>query len=118
MDFNLPTEIILSQSHTTLGCQHLGWNPQPGGYLEIEGQTYLVLERRHRYLLKSGHYQLHQILLYVQKSHVPVEQSLLNGRWVVGDSTCLYNAHSEVLRCAVNPSGPCERCTHYLIFGE
>lgn len=114
MDLNsLPTEIILSHSHVTLSYQYLDGNPQPGSYLEIDGQTYLVLERKHRYLLKSGRYQLHQILLYVQKSQIPVEQSLLNGRWVIGDITCLYNAHSEVLRCAINPSGPCDQCKHY-----
>lgn len=114
MDFSSPpTEIILSHSHVTLEQRHLDWNPQPGSYLEVEGQTYLVIERKHRYLLKSGRYQLHQIVLYVQKSHVPVERSLLDGQWVIGDTTCLYNAHSELLRCAVNPSGPCEGCGHY-----
>lgn len=28
-------------------------------------------------------------------------------------STCRYNAHSAFLRCAVNPTGPCELCQHY-----
>ena len=108
-----PTEIILSHPRSPLGHLHLDWNPQPGAYLEVEGQTYLVLERRHRYRLKSGRYHLHNIALYVQKSQVPTERSLLDGRWVIGDVTCLYNAHSEVLRCTVNPSGPCDRCVHY-----
>lgn len=27
--------------------------------------------------------------------------------------TCLYNAHSAFLRCAVNPMRPCTTCTHY-----
>lgn len=110
---SLRTEIILSHSHSTLGYQYLDWNLQPGGYLEIDGQPYLVLERKHRYLLKSGRYQLHQIALYVQQCSIPVERSLLNGQWLIGDITCLYNAHSEVLRCAVNPTGPCDRCPHY-----
>jgi hypothetical protein len=109
----LPTEIVLSNTRSTLGHLYLNWNPQPGAYLELEGQTYLVLERKHRYLLKSGRYQLHKIALHVQKAHPLVEKSLVDGRWVIGDPTCTYNARSELLRCAVNPSGPCDRCIHY-----
>lgn len=31
----------------------------------------------------------------------------------IGDTTCLNNANSKHLRCAVNPSGPCEGCKFY-----
>lgn len=31
----------------------------------------------------------------------------------IGDATCLYSAQSRQLRCAVNPSGPCEGCRYY-----
>ena len=31
----------------------------------------------------------------------------------IGDPSCRFNAHSSYLRCAVNPSGPCETCPHY-----
>ena len=31
----------------------------------------------------------------------------------IGDPRCRFNAHSSYLRCAVNPSGPCETCPHY-----
>lgn len=31
----------------------------------------------------------------------------------IGDPSCLYNARSLQLRCAVNPAGPCEGCKHY-----
>ena len=114
MELNsLPTEVILSHPQSVLGHLYLDWSPQPGAYLEIESQTYLVLERRHRYRLSAGRYHLHQIVLYVQKFDIPTESSLLNGRWVVGDSSCFYNARSELLRCTVNPSGPCDRCLHY-----
>lgn len=108
-----PTEIILNDSYSTLGHIQLEWEPQPGAYLEFDGQTYLVLERRHRYHLKAGRYQLHRVALYVQRSHMPEEKSLWDGHWVIGDITCAYNAHSELLRCAVNPTGPCDRCGHY-----
>ena len=114
MELNsLPAEIILSHPRSTIGHLPLPWNPQPGAYLEVDGQTYRVLERRHRYQLRSGRYQLHKIALYVQKCDALTEGSLLDGRWVIGDLTCRYNARSELLRCAVNPGGPCDRCPHY-----
>jgi Family of unknown function (DUF6464) len=113
MEFTPLTEVILNNPHSRLGQFHLDGEPQPGAYLELEGQTYQVLERKHRYLLKDGRYQRHEITLYVQKSHSPVEKSLWDGRWVMGDSTCKFNARSELLRCAVNPGGPCQHCIDY-----
>ncbi|NEP15630.1 MAG: hypothetical protein F6J97_01860 [Leptolyngbya sp. SIO4C1] len=110
---SLPTDIILSQSRSLLESLYLDWEPQPGTYLEIGDRTYCVLERRHRYCLKSGRYQLHKIALYVQPAAPPTEKSLVDGCWVIGDITCRYNARSELLRCAVNPAGPCDRCPHY-----
>ncbi|MFO0104097.1 MAG: DUF6464 family protein, partial [Cyanobium sp.] len=34
--------------------------------------------------------------------------------WVIGDPLCRFNARSPLLRCAVLPAGPCERCAHFL----
>ena len=114
MELNsLSAELILSDPLFSLGYLSLDWHPEPGAYLEFGGQTYVVLERRHRYLLKSGRYQLHKIALYVQRFDAPADVSVLNGRWVIGDITCLYNARSEMLRCAINPSGSCDRCVHH-----
>lgn len=110
---SLPTEVILSQSRKTIGNVRLDWNPQPGSYLELEGKTYAVLERRHQYQFKFGKYYLHKIALYVQSTHLPEERSLINGRWVLGNANCRYNAHSELLRCAVNPAGSCQACRFY-----
>jgi Family of unknown function (DUF6464) len=110
---SLPTQVILSSSLATLGQLYLNWEPQPGVSLEVEGKTYMVLERRHRYRLQSGRYQLHQMAIYVQPFQASDEQSLLEGRWVIGDIDCAYNARSELLRCAINPSGPCDRCIHF-----
>ncbi len=110
---SLPTEIVLTHSQRSLGNVHLDWIPQPGAYLDLAGKTYTVLERRHRYQLKAGRYQLHKIALYVQSSQRPIEQSIVDGRWVLGDATCCFNAHSELLRCAVNPMGPCDRCRFF-----
>ncbi|MDC0832693.1 hypothetical protein CKA32_002807 [Geitlerinema sp. FC II] len=110
---SLPTEVILTKSAKSLGKVYLDWTPQPGHYLDFDGQTYTVLERRHRYHLKSGRYRLNTIALYVQKADRPQEMSLVNGRWVIGDASCQYNARSELVRCAVNPEGPCHPCKYF-----
>lgn len=110
---SLPTEVILTHPYQSLGSIRLDWMPQPGNYLDLEGKTYAVLERRHRYQLKSGRYCLHQIAIYVQSAKRPAETSLVNGRWIIGNATCRFNAHSEIIRCAVNPNGPCESCRYY-----
>ena len=31
----------------------------------------------------------------------------------IGDITCRYNAQSLYLRCAINPLGSCDDCSHY-----
>ncbi|TAE60623.1 MAG: hypothetical protein EAZ76_02475 [Nostocales cyanobacterium] len=110
---SLATEVILTNPRQSLGKLILDWTPQPGNYLDVEGKTYAVLERRHRYQFKAGRYHLHKIAIYVQKAQRPSEKSLVAGRWVIGDASCDYNAHSEIIRCAVNPSGPCESCHFY-----
>ncbi|HEY9827009.1 MAG TPA: DUF6464 family protein [Stenomitos sp.] len=109
----LNIELILCDSSVSLGEIQLDWRPEAGAYLEWQGQTYIVLERRHRYILRGSQYHLHKAALYVKKTQKTVEKSLLNGRWVLGDATCMYNAHSELIRCAVNPKGPCENCDAY-----
>lgn len=110
---SLPTEVILSHPHQTIGNLHLDWNPQPGSYLDLEGKTYAVLERRHRYQFKLGKYHLHKIALYVQSVKRPDDLSCVDGNWMIGDITCRYNARSELVRCAVNPAGPCAGCRSY-----
>lgn len=45
--------------------------------------------------------------------HEP-DQTYVEGLgYIVGDITCQFNARSPYLRCAVNPSGPCETCLQY-----
>lgn len=110
---DVPTEVFLTQPERSLGHRHLDHMPQPGMYLEFNDATYKVLERRHRYQLRNGKYQLHTIALYVQKTAPPLEESLVDGRSILGDATCRFNAHSELIRCAVNPAGPCHGCRHY-----
>jgi Family of unknown function (DUF6464) len=107
------TEVILSYSQKTLAKVHLDWAPQPGAYLDLDGNTYTVLERRHRYQLRLGKYQLFAVAVYVQVAQRPAEQTLIQNRWVIGDANCRYSARSELIRCAVNPSGPCGGCRAY-----
>lgn len=33
--------------------------------------------------------------------------------YLIGDISCRFNARSGYIRCAVNPSGPCQGCRHY-----
>ncbi|MEB3149893.1 MAG: DUF6464 family protein [Sphaerospermopsis sp.] len=33
--------------------------------------------------------------------------------YLIGDISCKFNARSGYVRCAVNPSGPCQNCRHY-----
>ncbi|MBW4665824.1 MAG: hypothetical protein KME01_16785 [Chroococcus sp. CMT-3BRIN-NPC107] len=113
MEQNLHTEIILTHPRQCLGNIQLDWTPQPGNYLDVGDRTYAVLERRHRYHLKAGRYKLHKVALFVQLAQRSTENSLLEGRWVMGDASCLFNARSEILRCAVNPQGPCNDCSFY-----
>lgn len=110
---SLPTEVILINTQQSLGKFDLDWTPQPGNYLELEGNTYAVLERHQHYQYKVGGYILHKISVHVQKASRPTERSLIGGHWVLGDATCRYNALSEILRCAVNPEGPCAGCRFY-----
>jgi Family of unknown function (DUF6464) len=32
---------------------------------------------------------------------------------MIGNSDCRFNALSSVMRCAVNPDGPCHSCSHF-----
>jgi hypothetical protein len=47
-------------------------------------------------------------------NQLPSDRYYLEGvGYLIGDITCEYNARSAYIRCAVNPSGPCEECPHY-----
>ncbi|MBE9047771.1 hypothetical protein IQ255_25810 [Pleurocapsales cyanobacterium LEGE 10410] len=34
-------------------------------------------------------------------------------KYFIGDTTCINNARSPYIRCAINPEGPCDGCVHY-----
>ncbi|NUN64134.1 hypothetical protein HCU40_05055 [Pseudanabaena biceps] len=106
----VPTEVRTLHPDISLGKIYLDWTPQPGNYIDLEGKTYTVLERRHRYQFRRGKYHLFSMLVYVQLNPDNLERSFINNRWVIGDANCRYNAHSEIIRCAVNPYGLCQGC--------
>jgi hypothetical protein len=87
--------------------------PQPGRWLELEDRSFLVLQRHHRYQLRAGRYELAAIALQVKSQKRPVDARWWEGRWVIGDPSCRFNARTPLLRCAVLPEGPCERCAHF-----
>jgi hypothetical protein len=107
------TDIILSESHAVLGQLSPQENPPIDGYVEFAGQTYLILERRHYYQLEAGRYQMHKIALYVQPFDAPADMNWVEGEWIIGDRNCRFNARSPLIRCAINPSGSCDRCQHW-----
>ena len=43
----------------------------------------------------------------------PLEAELELSPSYIGDASCIYNAHSPYLRCAVNPCGSCQNCPYY-----
>lgn len=48
------------------------------------------------------------------ENHAESERYYLEGvGYLVGDITCEFNARSGYIRCAVNPSGPCDGCRFY-----
>jgi len=110
---SLPTEVFVTHPPEHLGQIKLDWVPQPGNYISVAGRTYAILERHHHYQYKIGGYHLQKISVYVQPAQKPRETSFIDGHWVVGDASCHFNARSEILRCAVNPAGPCADCRLY-----
>ncbi|MCH9713896.1 MAG: DUF6464 family protein [Cyanobacteriota bacterium] len=87
--------------------------PQPGRWLEHGARSFLVLQRRHRYRLRNGTYELASVALQVKAERQPADARAWGQGWVIGDPLCRYNARSPLLRCAVLPAGPCERCAHF-----
>ncbi len=87
--------------------------PHPGRWLDLDGTSYLVLQRRHRYRLVQGRYRLARVVLQVKAQRQPADAHWWRNCWVIGDPTCSYNALSPLLRCAVLPEGPCGGCLHH-----
>jgi hypothetical protein len=97
----------------TLDLEGIEQVPHPGRWLLHGGSSFLVLQRRHRYQLRNGRYELASVALQVKVQRQPADARWWQGRWVIGEPACRFNARSPLLRCAVLPEGPCERCAHF-----
>ena len=100
-------------SGTLLNRIQLDDPPHPGSWFEWDGTSFLIMQRRHRYSLKGGTYQLSTIALAVKPQSRPSDAKSWRHGWVIGDPTCRFNALSPLLRCAVWPDGPCDQCSHF-----
>lgn len=96
-----------------LDCDEPAELPQPGRWMQVDGRSYLVLQRSHRYCLRDGRYQLQAICLDVKPQERPADARPWRHGWVIGDPGCRFNALSPLLRCAVLPEGPCEQCAAF-----
>lgn len=113
----LPTEIILTPALQCIGRLSLDRQLQPGNYMDFRGKTYAILERHHFYQYHVGGYRFNKATLHVQESQRPEETTLIGDRYVIGNANCRLNARSEIIRCAVNPEGPCEGCRYFESIG-
>ena len=108
-----PVEVWLTESDSSLGSYVLEERPLPGMEISLEGQDYLVMECRHRYALNLNRYELSRVVLWVKALYSATDKTWVEGRWILGNMDCRYNARSPVIRCAVNPDGPCDRCSNF-----
>ena len=81
--------------------------PEPGNWFLIDTDSFFIFQKSNRYKLINGCYQLCNVNLLVKYQHKPIDSFYYKNRWVIGDHSCIYNAKSPLLRCAVNPVGPC-----------
>jgi hypothetical protein len=112
----MQVELRLSGSNQVLArldLEELPSNPQPGLWIEVDAQPLLVTQRRHRYALRDGRYQLTAVALEVKRQARPADALWWKGQWVIGNPSCHFNALSPLLRCAVLPEGPCATCGHF-----
>jgi hypothetical protein len=109
-------ELRLSGSDQLLAVVDLADLPailEPGLWIEVQSQSLLVTQRRHRYVLRNGRYQLASVALEVKQQRRPADAQWWKGQWVIGNPSCHFNARSPLLRCAVLPEGPCATCGHF-----
>ncbi len=68
-------------------------------------------EAKRRALLRQALTSVREIPVTIP---MPSDRYYLEGvGYLVGDISCRYNARNGNLRCAVNPTGPCQGCHYY-----
>jgi len=68
---------------TTIEIDDLGDVPHPGRWLCHGDRSFLVLQRRHRYRLRQGRYELATVALQVKPQKQPADALWWDGRWVI-----------------------------------
>jgi Family of unknown function (DUF6464) len=81
--------------------------------------TLLTLVLRHR-MEQQARARLRSAMAAAERRQLrrlltlPIDHQYIEGVGaLIGDFTCLYNARSPHVRCAVNPFGPCKDCPYY-----
>ncbi|HEY9617932.1 MAG TPA: DUF6464 family protein [Microcoleaceae cyanobacterium] len=67
-------------------------------------------ERLRSAIAASANHRFQQSLTQVMSQDYQYVEGI---GYFLGDNTCRFNARSAYLRCAVNPSGPCQECPYY-----
>ena len=62
---------------------------------------------------RSYRERLHYSDRYGSESYPLRERRRPVTKYYIGDTTCINNANSPYIRCAINPEGPCEDCIHF-----
>ncbi|WP_442948274.1 DUF6464 family protein [Nostoc sp.] len=97
-------QIEILRSRSEFFGQYLNALPRIGGSMEFRWQRESPPSETERHIasLEFGYFA------------IPSDTgAITRSADTIGDRTCKYNALSRMLRCAVNPCGPCEGCTHY-----
>ena len=104
--------VELRQSVTQVVIDRFDLNdpPMPGQWFIHDQNSYFILQRRHRYKLLFGRYELSSIVLLVKSQRQPADAQFVGHGWVIGDSNCRFNAMSPLLRCAVRGTPACCTC--------
>ena len=64
----------------------------------------------HQYYRERLHHDLYS---YSRQSYSSRDRRRPVTKYFIGDTTCIYNARSPYIRCAIAPEGPCDNCLHY-----
>ena len=76
-------ELRQSGSDVLLDRLQLDVPPHPGRWVELNGRSYLVMQRRHRYQLRNGRYEIGSVALVVKPQIRPVDAKAWRHVWVI-----------------------------------
>lgn len=102
VDFDLVIRLVVIFIVSILPCLF---------YLLVQRRVKQRWQSRLRRTRTMNFYQYHQRSPGANYRHDYSQQR--GTKYFIGDPTCRNNAHSPYIRCAINPSGPCEDCSHY-----